>query len=91
MKAFILVALFGLFLMPLSAAEHEVIYTEGFPLRRDNYGLENDLAIGDSLETGDSVLTAQSDFVELWWFGRESKVLCRFSECCPVLLRRFSP
>ena len=74
MKRIIPIGVFLISVMSLAAADHEVIYAEGYPLRRDSVGLENDIAIGDSLEAGDSIITAQSDFVELEAGGYSVKI-----------------
>jgi hypothetical protein len=45
--------------------EHEVVFTEGFPVRRDQSGGEEDLFIGDVLVKGNTVVTERGDFVEM--------------------------
>jgi hypothetical protein len=58
----------------LGSMEHEVIFMEGFPYRRDSDGFENDIDIGDLMETGDTVITEDGDFVELEGGGYSIKI-----------------
>ena len=73
-------AFFGLILLlfaagsGLFAADHEVVYLEGFPTLRNSQGDEADIYAGDELQTGDTVSTNADDFVELEAEGYTIKV-----------------
>ncbi len=58
----------------LFAIDHEVVYTEGYPLVRSSGGRQTDLFIGDSVKTGDTVVTESGDYVELTAEGYTVKV-----------------
>jgi len=55
-----------LLLSAFAAAQNaEVVYLEGYPELKEASGGRFDLNFGDSLRTGDSVITGQRDYVEL--------------------------
>jgi hypothetical protein len=51
---------FGLF-----GLEYEVSYLEGYPVVRKPGGVENDLDVGDIVKSGDTIITAEEEVVEL--------------------------
>ena len=72
--ALVIFLLLGCTMTVLALDEHEVVFTEGFPIKRDQSGTEEDLFIGDVLVKGDTVVTDRGDFVEMNAGGYTVKV-----------------
>ena len=56
------------------ALEHEVVYMDGYPYKRDSFGDEADLDIGDIVEAGETVVTGSGDYLELEAEGYTVKI-----------------
>jgi hypothetical protein len=54
--------------------DYEVAFLEGFPVKRTGAASESDLAIGDMVRPGDTVITHKSEFVELQTQGQVLKI-----------------
>ena len=64
-KLICLLLLLFLYLPAVFALDYTVIYMEGFPYVRGTGGSEDDLFVGETVRTGDTVITESGDSVEL--------------------------
>ena len=64
-KLICIIVCFTIFLPVVFALDYDVIYMEGFPIVKGAGGTEDELYVGSTVKTGDTIITESGDTVEL--------------------------